>query len=191
MPLAHCVPQSLPCRRCTPNGGWVLLGVGTPPLPQLPLCGASPRGLAFTFAPPSLPPTPSGPVQLEGALVGRGSDQGSQQAPGGPKWAGETWPRSLLILCPPIGSPVSPFEHGIPSPPQPPLRGASPVPPPLFLPPHSPTTPHILPGHWGFLPSPQVSVVPHQCLVGALVARKREFRVLLVCHLDSAPLHIF
>ena len=35
----------------------------------------------------------------------------------GPKWAGETWPPSLLILCPPNGSPISPFRHGIPSPP--------------------------------------------------------------------------
>ena len=25
------------------------------------------------------------------------------------------------------------------------------------------------------------------CLVGALVVRRREFDVLLVCHLDSAP----
>ena len=33
----------------------------------------------------------------------------------GPKWAGEAWPNSLLILCPPSGSPVSPFGHGIPS----------------------------------------------------------------------------
>ena len=35
----------------------------------------------------------------------------------GPKWAGETWPCSLLILCPPSCSPVFPFRRGIPSPP--------------------------------------------------------------------------
>ena len=44
-------------------------------------------------------------------------------------------------------------------------------------------------GCWGFLPSPQVSVVPQWCLVSALVVRRHEFHVLLVCHLDSAPLH--
>ena len=35
----------------------------------------------------------------------------------GSKWAGETWPCSLLILCPPSGPPISPFGRGIPSPP--------------------------------------------------------------------------
>ena len=28
-----------------------------------------------------------------------------------------------------------------------------------------------------------------RCLVGALIVRRREFHVLLVCHLDSTPLH--
>ena len=66
----------------TPNRGRVLLGVGTPPLRQPPFRGVGPLGPAFTFAPPSLPPTPSGPTWLEGALVGRGSGLRSQQAPG-------------------------------------------------------------------------------------------------------------
>lgn len=30
-------------------------------------------------------------------------------------------------------------------------------------------------------------MVPQQCMVGALVVWRREFRVRLVCHLDSAP----
>ena len=41
---------------------------------------------------------------------------------------------------------------------------------------------------WGFLLSPYVFVVPHQRLVGALVVRRCEFRVLLVQHLDSIPI---
>ena len=51
--------------------------------------GCHPRSLAFTFAPPSLPPTLSGPVRLEGPSVGRGSGLGSQQAPGGPSGQGK------------------------------------------------------------------------------------------------------
>ena len=35
----------------------------------------------------------------------------------GAKWGREAWPCSLLILCPPSGSPISPFGRGIPSPP--------------------------------------------------------------------------
>ena len=59
----------------------------------------------------------------------------------GPKWAGETWPRSLLILCPPSGSPISPFGCGIPSPPPAAPQGhqshpTSTSPPPS--PPHAP-----------------------------------------------------
>ena len=50
--------------------------------------------------------------------------------------------------------------------------------------PFSPLMPHVLPSRWGFLPSPQVSMVPHRCLVGALVVRRCEFGTLLVHHLD-------
>ena len=60
----------------------------------------------------------------------------------GPKGAGETWPRSLLILCPPSGSPISPSGVGSLPLPQLHLRGTSPVPPPLLLPLHSPHAPH-------------------------------------------------
>ena len=86
--------------------------MGTPPFPQLPLRGASPICLAFTFAPPSLPPTPSGPMWLEGTSVGRGSGAGSQQAPQGPSGQGKCCLCSLLILCPPNGTPLSPSGHG-------------------------------------------------------------------------------
>ena len=82
-------PGSSPSPLDPYNCGWVPLGVGTPHLPQPPLRGAGPVGLAFTFVPPSLPPTSSGPVWLEGASVGRGLGPGSQQAPGGPSGHGK------------------------------------------------------------------------------------------------------
>ena len=66
-PAPHRLPHGLPHPRWTPNRGWVPLGVGTPPLPQPPPRGAGPVDPAFTFAPASLPPTPSGPAWLEGA----------------------------------------------------------------------------------------------------------------------------
>ena len=72
-----CPPaRGLPHPHWTPNHGWVPLGVGTPPLPQPPLRGAGPVGLYFIFAPPSLPPTPSGLARLEGVSVGKGSSPG-------------------------------------------------------------------------------------------------------------------
>ena len=82
-------PPGSPHPRWTPNRGWVPLGVGTPPLPQPPLRGADPVGLSFTFPLPSLLPIPSGPEQLEGDLVNRGSGPGSKQAPGGPSGQGK------------------------------------------------------------------------------------------------------
>ena len=118
----------------TPNRGWVLLGVGTPPLPQPPLRGAGPRGLAFTFAPPSLPPTPLGPAWLEGASVGRGSGPGSQQAPGGPSGQGKPGHApfcSFVLLVVPQFPPSG--VRSLPLP-QLPFSGASPIPPPLPLP---------------------------------------------------------
>ena len=50
---------------------------------------------------------------LRGQRIRPGISAGSW----GPMWVGETWPCSLLILCPPNGSPISPFGCGIPSPP--------------------------------------------------------------------------
>ena len=89
LPPPQALPQVLPHCRWTPNRGWVLLGVGTPPLPHPPLRGVGPVGLVFTFVPSSLSLTPSGPVWLEGASVGKGSGSGSQQAPGGPGGQGK------------------------------------------------------------------------------------------------------
>ena len=115
-PRPHQLPQGLPRRCWTPNRGRVPLGIGSPPLPQPPLRGAGPGGAAFTFAPPSLPPTPSGPLQLD--LLGEQRIRpGISAGSWGSKWEGETWPCSLLILCPPSGSPISRFWRGIPSPP--------------------------------------------------------------------------
>ena len=137
LPFLHPLPlQSLLHCLWTSNCRWVPPGVGTPPLPQPPLRGAGPRGPAFTFAPPSLPLTPSGPAWLEGDSVCRGSGLGSQRFPGAqvdrlnaghaPFWS------SALPMVPPI----SPPGMGSLSLPQPPLRGAGPVQPPLLLSPH-------------------------------------------------------
>ena len=115
LPFLHPLPlQSLLHCLWTSNCRWVPPGVGTPPLPQPPLRGAGPRGPAFTFAPPSLPLTPSGPAWLEGDSVCRGSGLGSQQVPGGPSGPAKRWPCSLLVLCPPNGPPHFPSRHGIP-----------------------------------------------------------------------------
>ena len=153
--------------------------------------GCPPRGPAFTFTPPlpslPLPQGPHGWRILGGQRIRPSISAGSW----GPKWAGETWPCSLLILFPPTGSPVSPFGRGIPSPPtpQPPLGGACPVPPPLLLPLHSPHAPCPTPS-LGVPPVPLGVRGPPRCLVGAPVVRRCEFHVLLVCHLDSTPLAI-
>ena len=159
VPLPLRLSQGLPCPHWTSNHGWVPLGVGTPPLPQPPFRGAGPGGPAFTFAPPSLPPTPSGPAWLEGASVGRGSGPGSQQVPAGPSGQGKPgytpFCSSALPMVPqylPLGVGSLPLR-------QPPLRG--PVPSHLhFSSPFTLPTPHILPSHWGFLPSPRCPWFP-------------------------------
>ena len=133
------LPHHLPRAHWAPNHGWLPLGVGTPSFPQLPLRGAGPGGPAFTFAPPSLPPTLSGPAWLEGASVGRGSGRGTQQAPGVPSGHGKPghapfWSSALPMVpqFPPSGMGSLPLH-------QPPLRGASSFPastsPPPSLPP--------------------------------------------------------
>ena len=53
-----------------------------------------------------------------GRLGGQRIRPGISTSSWGSNWAGETWTCSLLILCPPNGSPISPVGHGIPSPPQ-------------------------------------------------------------------------
>ena len=153
MPLPHRIPQGLPHHRWTPKCGWVPLGVGTHPLPQPPLRGAGPRGLAFNFAPHSLPPSPSGPAWLEGPSVGRGSGLGSQQVPG------VHLGRRNLVTLPfdPLPSKWSPNF---------PLRVWDPFPSPScpsgvpvlshlhFSSPFTLPTSHVLPGYLGFLLSP-------------------------------------
>ena len=180
-----CLLQGLPRPCWTPNRGWVPLGVGTPPLPQPPLRGAGPVGLAFTFAPTSLSPTPSGPAPLEprwaehqaqdlsqllGAQVGRGNLAMLPFHPLPSQWS----PSFPLRVWDPFPSPSHPSG----------AQGLSHL---HFSSPFTPPTPHILPGLWGFLLSPYVSVVPHRGLVGALVVQRRKFPILLVCPLDSAP----
>ena len=59
----------------------------------------------------------------------------------GSKWAVETWPLSLLILCPPNGSPISPFWHGISYPPSGAPEGCQSGPPSTSLPPSLPPRP--------------------------------------------------
>ena len=135
-------PPGSPHRHWTPNCGWVPLGVGAPPLPQPPLRGAGPRGPAFTFAPPSLLLSHSLRTHVAGGgLGGHRIRPGISAGSWGPKWAGETWPCSLLILCPPSGSPISPFGRGIPSPPPAAPQGRQSRPASTSLPLHSPHTP--------------------------------------------------
>ena len=135
-------------------GGWVLLGVGTPTLPQLPLRDASPVVPAFTFAPPSLPPIPSGSAWLErpwwaedqardlsrllGAQEGRGKLATLPFDSLPSQWS----PNFLLQAWDPFPSPSRP--SGVP------VRSRLHLSSPLTPPP----TPHILPGCWGLLPSP-------------------------------------
>ena len=181
--------NGLPHPHWTPNRGWVPLSVGTPPLPQPPLRGAGPIGLAFTFAPPSLPPAPSGPMAgggLGGQRIRPGISAGSRV----PKWARENWPCSLLILCPLSGPTISPFGRGIPSPPPATPQGCQCHPASTSPAPHSPPTPHPT---WllGVPPVPLGVHGPPLCLVGALLVRRQKFYVLLVRHLDSAPLPSF
>ena len=80
-----------------------------------------------------------------GGLGGQRIRPGISAGSWGPKWAGETWPRSLLILCPPNGSPISPFGRGIPSPPPAAPQGCQSPPAstsaPPSLPPHSTSYP--------------------------------------------------
>ena len=141
-------PPGSPRPHWTPNCGWGPLVVGTPPLRQPPLRGVGPEGPAFTFAPPSLPPTPSGPAWLEGASMGRGSGPGSQQVPGDPSEQGKPgqapFRSSVLLMVPNLPlrawDPFSSLSH----------PSGAPVPFRLhFSSPFTPPMPHVLPGHGG------------------------------------------
>ena len=137
-PPPHCLPPGLPRPCWTPNRGWVSLGVGTPPLPQPPLGCQSWRSSLYFCSP--FPPSHS--LRTCAARWGLGGQRirpGISAGSWGPKWAGETWPHSLVILCPPNGSPISPFGCGIPSPPPAATQGCqsrptSTSPPPSLLP---------------------------------------------------------
>ena len=82
----------------------------------------------------------------------------------------------------------TPFGVGSLPLPQLPLRGASPISPPLLLPLHSPDAarPTRL---LGVPPVPLGVHGPHRCLVDTLVVKRCEFHILLVHHLDSTSLH--
>ena len=152
-PLPHRLPQGLLRHRWTSNCGWVPLGVGTPPLPQPPLRGASPGGLAFTFAPPSPLPLPQDPCcwrgprwaedqawdlnRFLGVHVGRGNLATLPFDPLPSQWF-PNFPLRVWDLFP---SPSRPPGVLVPSR----LHFSSPLTPPR---------PHVLPGPWGFLPCP-------------------------------------
>ena len=132
---------------------------------------------------PSLAP-PQDPCSwrdLGGQRVRPGISTGSW----GSKWAGETWPHSLLILCPPNGSLSSPFGCGILSLPSASPQGYQSFPTSTSPPLHSLHAPH--PTQSLGVPPIPLSMVPHRCLVGDIVMRRCEFCVLLVGHLDFAP----
>ena len=142
--LFLCPPKFSTHRCWTPNRRWVPLGVGTPPLPQPPLRGAGPGGLAFTFALPSLPlpenpPGWRGPQWAEdqardlsrfpGAQVGRGNLATLPFDPLPSQW----FPNFPLRVWDPFSSPSRP--SGAPAPSR--LHFSSPFTPPR---------PHVLPG---------------------------------------------
>ena len=153
--LFLCVPphltQSLPHNRWTPNHGWVGPAgcMNTSPPPAVPReCQSHRSGLYFCSP---FPHSHSLRIRLaRGGLGGQRIRPRISAGSRGPKRTGETWPLSLLTLCPPSGPPISPFRCGIPSPPSHP--SGAPVTSHLHF--SSPPIPHVLPGHWGFLPSP-------------------------------------
>ena len=140
--LPHCLPQGLPCPRWTPNHGWVPLGVGLLSSPSHP-SGV----LVLKVWPLLLLPLLSFPLPQD--LCGwRGPWWAEDQARDLSRFLGAQVGRGNLATLPfdPLPSqwPSSfPLLAWDPSPlPQLPLRGASPILPPLLLPTHSPHTPH-------------------------------------------------
>ena len=137
-----------------PNSGWVLLGVGTPSLPQPPL-----RGAILEVWPLLLLCLPSLPLPQD-PCSWRGPRWAEDQAWDLSRFLGvhvEPWPRSLLILCPPSGSQISPFGHGIPSPPPATPQGCQSCPTSTSPPPSLP------PGPTSY-PVTGVSSCPFRCL---------------------------
>ena len=141
-PLPHHLPQGLPrCSSWTLHRGWVLLQCrNSSPPPAAPQGGRFWRAGLYFCSP--FPPSHSlRTCMAGGGLGGQRIGPGISAGSWGPKWAGETWPCSLLILCPPSGSPIYPFACGIPFPPPAAPQGCQSRPastsPPLSLPPGS------------------------------------------------------
>ena len=151
--LPHQLPQGFPCRRWTPNRGWVPLGVGSPSLPQPPLRGAIPEVRPLLLLPlPSLPL----PQDLHGW---RGPWWAEYQAQDINRFLGAQVGRVNLAMLPfdPLPSQWFPnFPLGawdpFPSPSR--LSGAPVLSHLHFFSPFTPPTPHVLPSCWGFLLSP-------------------------------------
>ena len=172
--------------------GGPLPSMGIPPLPQPPFRGTSPVCPASTFPPPSLP-YPQDPCGQRGPQRAEDQVQYLRRLPRAQVGRGNSdhipFLASILPRIPPpsvdplmVGGPLQAWEP-LPSPSQPSgapalscLHFSSALP--------SPTS---YPVTGGVLPSPLVSVAPHQCLVCALVVRRHKLHVLLLCHLDSAP----
>ena len=104
------------------------------------------------------------------------SPEGASESIGPSPRAGQNspadWVGGTLGALPPIRAPKGSSVHGNPSPLQPPLRGASPVQPPLFLPPESP---HILLVRFGVPPVSLGVEVSHQQPAGVLVVGRHVF----------------
>ena len=152
MPLPHHLPQFGPHCRRTPNRAWVPLGVELLPSPSHPSGMPVLEVWPFLLLPlPSLP-LPQDPCGW------RGPRWAEDQAGDLSRFLGAQVGRGNLATLPlePLPSqcsPVSHFGHGIPSPP--PATPRAPLPSRLhFSSPCTPPTPHVLPGRWGFPPSP-------------------------------------
>ena len=112
--------------------------------------------------------------------------EGTSESVGPGPRAGQTSPADsageMLGVLPPDPSPRGSLQAWEPLPnSEPPLRGASPVRPPLLPPP--PQSSHVLPVRLGVLPSSLGIGVPHQHPADALVVRRRELRVFPHHHL--------
>ena len=146
------LPQGFTCPHWTPNHGWVLLGVGTPPLPQPPL-----GVLVLEVRPLLLLPLPSLPFPQypRGWRVGLGGHRIRPRDLS--RFLGAQVGRGNLAILPfdPLPSQWFPsFPLGVWDPfPSPSHPSRAPV---LthFSSPFTPPTPHVLPSCWGFLPSP-------------------------------------
>ena len=153
VPLPHRLPQGLPIATGPLTVGGPAGCRNSSPPPATPLgCWSWRSGLYFCSP---FPPSHSLRTRVAGGgLSGQRIRPRISAGSWGPKWAGDTWQLSLLILCPPSGSPISPFGRGnpLPSPSRP--SGAPVSSGHHFSSSFAPPMPHVLPSCWGFLPSP-------------------------------------